>query len=93
MHTIINEGVCCLSFEGFINIAYNYREGRNELAMWTVVLADQAFFGEMWQKSGFPPAMALDVMKVLKTHYEGLAGVKKLKMPPNDTFKVKEYKG
>jgi hypothetical protein len=95
MHTIIGEG----RLEGFqelITIAYNYREGHNEmtkLAFWTVVTEDQAFFDKIWQGSGFPPAMALEVMKVLKTHHEVLPLVKKLVMPANDNFKVKEYTG
>jgi BTB/POZ domain len=95
MHTVIHEGRSEF-FGGFIDIAYKYREGHNELsklAVWTVVLGNQAVFDEIWQESGFPPAMALGVMKVLKTHYEGLTEGKKLTMPPNDTFKVKEYRG
>ncbi|KAN0116934.1 hypothetical protein V8E51_002911 [Hyaloscypha variabilis] len=95
MHTIIGEGRL-EGFEELVTMAYNYREGHNEmtkLAVWTVVTEDQAFFDKIWQGSGFPPAMALEVMKVLKTHYEGLPLVRKLAMPPNDNFRVKEYTG
>jgi hypothetical protein len=95
IHTIINEGKL-EGFQEFINIAYGYREGHNELAklaVWTVIKEDQSIFDAIWQESGFPPAMALEIMRLLKTHYESLKCVKKLPMPPSDAFKVKEYKG
>jgi len=95
IHTIINEGKL-EGFQEFIQIAYGYREGHNELAklaVWTVIKEDQAIFDAIWQESGFPPALALEIMRLLKTHYEGLVCVKKLAMPPSDIFKVQEYNG
>ena len=95
IHTLINEGKL-EGFQEFIGIAYGYRDGHNELAklaVWTVIKEDQATFDAIWQESGFPPAMALEIMRLLKTHYEGLQCVKKLPMPPSDAFKVKEYNG
>jgi hypothetical protein len=95
IHTLINEGKL-EDFQEFIGIAYGYRDGLNELAklaVWTVIKEDQVVFDAIWQESGFPPAMALEIMRLLKTHYEVLICVKKLPMPPSDTFKVKEYNG
>lgn len=52
-----------------------------KLAIWLdVVKEDQAFFDKIWQGPDFPPAMALEVIKMLT-------------MPPNNNFKVKECRG
>jgi hypothetical protein len=95
IHTIINEGRVC-KFMEFMNLAYNYREGHNQLAKmaaWTIAWGHKDFFDGVYKQGGFPAAMAIDVMTVLKEHHEGLAENLRLKMPENQQFAVKEYKG
>ena len=72
MHTIMNEGHL-QGFQELVTLAYNHREGHNEmaeLAVWTVIMANQGVFDSIWPGSGFPPPMALAVMKILKSNYE-----------------------